>query len=91
VSSDDSSGLDNARAFRCLADHRVLQGVRESANASLHLGLLFFRGVIAAVFFQIALFAGNLNSLGNFLATLCSELLQLERKPVIGLLREPHL
>ena len=72
-----------------LADLRAAEQLGELADARLLLALLVFRGVVAAVLLEVALFTRGLDALGDLLATARRELLELGGESIEGLLGEP--
>jgi hypothetical protein len=86
----DGARFHDAVALGNITDHRVLEHAGQRANPIFHLRLLVFSGVVPAVLFQVALFARDLDALGNFGATAGGELFKLESESVVGLLGQPH-
>jgi len=71
------------------ADFDVLEQSSQGANASFDLALLIFCSVVATVFFEVTLFAGSFNTLGNLFTTLNAEGVEFSLEAVIRLLGEP--
>jgi len=86
---DHGARFDHARALRRLPDGGVAQQFGENADARLDLALLFFRGVVSAILFEVALFARRLDLLSDLGAARTRQLLELGRAPVERLLGEP--